>query len=95
MGGMWAWTARLQSPATLGTGPLRVRLEDGRMRFETASASGVLTLHEGEGRRVLDGQAVNKSSGQSFPVQFTQRGSSSIKSVAEEKLQWFALVIEN
>jgi hypothetical protein len=95
MGGMWAWTARLQSPATLGTGPLRVRLEDGRMRFETASASGVLTLHEGEGRRVLDGQAVIKSSGQAFPVQFTQRGSSSIKDVAEEKLQWFALVIEN
>jgi len=95
MGGMWAWTARLQSPATLGSGPLRVRLEDGRMRFETASASGVLTLHEGDGLRVLDGQAVSKSGGQTFPVQFTQRGSATIKSVAEEKLQWFAFVIEN
>jgi hypothetical protein len=95
MGGMWAWTARLQSPATLGAGPLRVRLEEGRMRFETSSASGVLTLHEGDGLRVLDGQAVNKASGQSFPVQFTQRGSASIKGVAEAKLQWFALVIEN
>jgi hypothetical protein len=65
------------------------------MRFETASASGVLTLHEGDGRRVLDGQATSKSGGQPFPVQFTQRGSSSIKDVAEAKLQWFAFLVEN
>jgi hypothetical protein len=94
MGGMWAWTARSQSPAKLGTGPVRVRVEDGRMHFETAAARGVLTLHEGEGLRVLDGQAVAKSGGQPFPVQLTQRGSSTIKSVADDKLQWFALVIE-
>lgn len=95
MGGMWAWTARFQSPARLGPGPIRVRLEDGRMRFETASARGLLTLHEGAGLRVLDGEAVTKTSGQSFPVQLTQRGSTTIKDVADEKFQWFALVIEN
>jgi hypothetical protein len=95
MGGMWAWTARFQSPAKLGAGPIRVRLDDGRMHFETASSRGVLTLYEGDGLRVLDGEAVNKTTGQSFPVQLTQRGSSTIKDVATEKLQWFALVIEN
>jgi hypothetical protein len=95
LGGMWAWTARLQSPANLGAGPIRVRLEDGRMRFETASARGLLTLHEGDGLRVLDGQAVSKSTGQPFPVQFTQRGSATIKNVADHQLQWFALLIEN
>lgn len=95
MGGMWAWTARSQSPAKLGAGPVRVRVEDGRMHFETASARGVLTLHESADLRVLDGQAVAKSGGQPFPVQLTQRGSSTIKSVADEKLQWFALVIQN
>ncbi len=95
LGGMWAWTARPHSPAGLGSGPVRVRVADGLMRFETATATGTLTLHEGDGRRILDGQAVSKSGGQPFPVQFTQRGSTDLRGTADGALVWFAFVVEN
>ncbi len=94
LGGMWAWTARFQSPARLGPGPMRVRLVDGRMSFQTASATGTLAFHEGDGRRVLDGEGVSKSGGEPFRVQLTQRGSKSLEGTADAALTWLALVIE-
>ena len=57
----------------LGAGSGSIRIEDGKLRFETTSASGTLTLHEDERRRVLRGEGLRKDGTGTFPVELTQR----------------------
>ncbi len=73
LAGSWEWSERFVSPARLGAGPMKVRIADGRMLFETPATSGALTLYEGPDRRVLKGEARDKANGQSFPVTLSQR----------------------
>jgi|RhiMetdeSRZDD1v2_1073273.scaffolds.fasta_scaffold63395_6 hypothetical protein len=73
LAGSWEWTERFVSPARLGSGPIKVRIADGQMLFETAATTGALTLYEGADRRVLKGEARDKMSGRSFPVSLSQR----------------------
>ena len=72
LGGPWEWSAWRDTPARLGTGPMTVRLREGKLAFETARTSGTLTYHEGDGRRVLSGKGVDKVGGGTFDVALTQ-----------------------
>ena len=84
LAGSWEWTERFVSPARLGSGPIQVRIADGRMLVETATTTGALTLYEGTDRRVLKGEARDKTSGRPFPVSLSQRvrGSSTAAATA-------------
>lgn len=73
LAGTWEWAEPFVSPARLGPGPIRVRIAEGRMRFETATATGSLTLHEGRHRRVLRGEARERVGDRAFPVALRQR----------------------
>jgi hypothetical protein len=73
LAGQWTWTTPLESPARLGPGPIKVRIEGGKLLFETATASGSLTLEEGPNGRVLRGEGQDKVGGRRFPIQLTQR----------------------
>jgi hypothetical protein len=71
LGGTWVWTAASDTPARLGTGPIKVKVAGGQMVFESAWADGTLTLHEDAKRRVLNGEGRDKFTGRRFPVQLT------------------------
>jgi len=73
LAGTWQWSSWLDSPARLGSGPMTVRLEGGRLAFTTRTTTGTLTLHEGPARRVLKGQGIDDM-GRQFAVQLTQSG---------------------
>jgi hypothetical protein len=77
LAGTWTWTTPLTSPARLGPGPIKVRIAGGKLLFETATASGALTLEESATQRVLRGEGQDKVGGRRFPVQLTQRLSGS------------------
>ena len=47
-------------------------VEGGKIRFETVTATGVLTLHEGERTRILRGEGVRKAGGAAFTIELTQ-----------------------
>ncbi len=95
LSGNWLWTATSGSPARLGSGPIRVRIAEGRMQFESSAAFGSLTLYEDERRRVLAGQASDKRSGGRFPIELSQRASDRLPSGAYGGPgTWFALVTE-
>jgi hypothetical protein len=93
--GNWLWTARFASPARLGSGPIKVRVTDGRMLFETSETTGTLTLYEDQTRRVLSGEASGKTGGSRFPIELSQR-------VSDRRPDgtyggagaWFALVLD-
>ena len=71
LAGSWAWTERIGTPAPLGGGPLKVRVEDGLLHFRSGAAEGALTLYEDASRRVLKGEGRSEG-GRSFPVELTQ-----------------------
>ncbi len=73
LAGKWEWTSRLETPARLGPGPVAVRIEGGKILFESRDTSGTFTLHEGEGKRVLRGEGVSKAGGRPFSIELTQR----------------------
>ena len=75
LGGSWMWTERSVSASRFGSGPIRLRVADGRLQFDGATSSGTLTLHEDGHRRVLRGQGRDKLDGRPFAVELTQRGS--------------------
>jgi hypothetical protein len=91
LGGTWAWTERWHSPARLGTGPVKVRLADGRLQFESASAVGNLVLYEDAARRVLRGEGRDRSGGGTFRVELTQRSSAETRTAASGEM--FVLVV--
>ncbi len=82
LAGSWEWAEPLVSPARLGSGPIRVRIADGRLRFEAPAAVGSLTLHEGPDRRVLRGEARERLDGRTFPVALRQRPDRAGRAVA-------------
>ena len=75
LAGTWAWSTPFESPGRLGPGPIKVRVEGGQLLFESATASGTLTLHEDGNKRVLRGEGRDKADNRRFPVQLTQRAS--------------------
>ena len=75
LSGNWVWSARFQTPARLGSGPIRVRVAGGQMLFESSAAVGALTLHEDATKRVLAGEGRDKSGDRRFNVELTQRTS--------------------
>ncbi len=83
LAGTWLWTAPFESPARLGSGPIKIRLAEGRMLFESASAVGTLRFHEDGTRRVLDGEGQDRVGGGRFAVQLTQRTSADGRPRAE------------
>jgi hypothetical protein len=93
LSGNWLWTASSGTPARLGAGPIKVRIVDGRMHFESSAAIGSLTLYEDEKRRILAGEASDKRSGGRFPFELSQRASDRLPSGAcGGPGTWFALV---
>jgi hypothetical protein len=94
LAGTWEWSAWAETPARLGAGPMRVRLDGGKLRFETARASGTLTLHQDGARRVLAGQGVEKAQGQAFAIQLTQRRASGAAASAPDGAQFVLLIVE-
>jgi hypothetical protein len=91
LAGEWEWSSMWVTPARLGPGPIRVRLADGRMVFETTATYGTLTLFEGQGRRVLKGEGRDRSGGTAFEVVLTQRALSD--SVRPATAAAFGLVV--
>jgi hypothetical protein len=77
LGGAWEWSSLWDTPARLGPGPMRVTVDEGKLRFETTTTRGTLTFHESDGRRVLNGTGTDKANGASFGVKLTQWGSAS------------------
>lgn len=75
LAGTWTWSTPFESPGRLGPGPIKVRVEGGQLLFESATASGTLTLHEDGNKRVLRGEGRDKADNRRFPVQLTQRTS--------------------
>ena len=75
LAGAWEWASWKHTPARLGPGRMTVRLREGKMAFETARATGVLTFHESDGWRVLNGTGRDKVNGDTFEVRLTQWGS--------------------
>ena len=68
LGGKWMETRGRGLDAIGGT----YTVEGGKIRFETATATGVLTLHEGEKTRILRGEGVRKAGGDAFAIELTQ-----------------------
>jgi hypothetical protein len=95
LGGSWSWTAWAATPSNLGTGPIKVKIVEGRLEFETAAAVGTLTFYEDPGRRVLRGEGRSRSGGSPFVVELTQRGASPSTATADDGLGGavFALVV--
>jgi hypothetical protein len=77
LAGPWEWSSIWDTPARLGPGPMKVKVDDGKLRFETQAARGVLAFHETDGHRVLNGTGTDKTSGATFGVKLTQWGSAS------------------
>ena len=75
LSGTWTWSTPFESPGRLGPGPIKVRVEGGLLLFESATASGTLTLHEDGNKRILRGEGRDKADNRRFPVQLTQRTS--------------------
>lgn len=73
LAGSWEWSSWLETPARLGSGPLRVRLVDGQLAFETTRVAGTFTLHEGASRRLLRAAAADKQGGGTFSFALTQQ----------------------
>ena len=94
LAGAWEWSSVWETPARLGPGPMKVRVEDGKLRFETQKTSGVLTFHESNGRRVLNGTGTDRDNGRPFQVKLTQWGSGSDASPRSAGAQMVLLVIE-
>lgn len=82
LAGTWEWASRWETPAVLGGGPVRVRLDSGRLAFETARATGIMTLHEGEGWRVLAGEGQERTGGRTFSFRLAQRAPGSAPGAA-------------
>jgi hypothetical protein len=40
--------------------PATIRLSDGKLLYETETSTGIITLHEGDGKRILKGETVRK-----------------------------------
>lgn len=72
LAGTSEWSSLWETPARLGPGPMKVRVDDGKLRFETATTQGALTFHESDGRRVLNGTGTDKTNGRAFRVKLTQ-----------------------
>jgi hypothetical protein len=94
LAGAWEWSSLWETPARLGPGPMKVRVDDGKLRFETATTQGALTFHESDGRRVLNGTGTDKTNGRAFRVKLTQWGSGSDASRRSASAQLVLLVIE-
>jgi hypothetical protein len=77
LAGSWEWSSVWDTPARLGPGPMKVKVDDGKLRFETQTTRGSLTFHEADGRRVLNGTGTDKTNGATFGVKLTQWGSPS------------------
>jgi hypothetical protein len=94
LAGPWEWSALWDTPARLGPGPMKVRVEAGKLRFETERTAGVLTLHESDRRRVLSGIGTDKVGGQTFQVRLTQWGGGAAASRAGAAGQLVLLVTD-
>ncbi len=73
LGGTWVWTESSVSANRFGVGPIKIRVADGRMEFDSSSSSGILRLHEDVHKRVLKGEGHDKFGGRRFLVELTQR----------------------
>lgn len=67
--GRWVETPGQELGAPSG----HFRIEAGRLQFETAAATGTLTLFEDGTRLVLRGEGSRKDGRGTFPVELTQR----------------------
>jgi len=95
LAGSWTWTSWTSTPSHLGTGPIKVKIADGRLQFETSAAVGTLTFYEDPGRRVLRGEGRSRAGGSPFVVELTQRGPVPSTTVADPGVGGtvFALVV--
>ena len=94
LAGTWEWSSWFQTPARLGPGPMTVRLEGGKLLFETKTTSGAFSLYEGATKRVLKGDGADKAGGSSFSIELTQRARHADRSAGEGNQTFVLIVVE-